>query len=388
MNKLPDSRLIILALLGCVMLLPCLGRAESVRAYVNSGNQAYAAGDYEKALADYTAALQREPDSPYVLFNRGNTLYTLGKYNEALDEYEKALAAQPDEILTAKSKYNMGNARFRQAEEVLQTDAAQALQYIAESESYYRQALERAPQMTEAAKNIEIARLKAGWIKQMLQAQQQGKSQQERSQQETGQQQQDDQAGALGDLAREQQAQVEQSARAAQDKASQDAAENRQQGEELAAAQQATRQKTQQLTEELSGSGEQSATAVKKLEKAAAQQQTAEKNLAQGEFAEANKAQQDALQNMREALAAMQSSKERQEAQDSTAAQQSQQQGDTDQQQQMLDHQQQAPQDMVRPREAMAPDKTAHDILEQEKRNQQLRRKGGQGGMTGVEKDW
>lgn len=60
-----------------------LNPIDSWNDYVNRGNAWSAAGDYEKALADYEAALQVKPNYNNALFNRGIVYERLGKKDKA-----------------------------------------------------------------------------------------------------------------------------------------------------------------------------------------------------------------------------------------------------------------------------------------------------------------
>jgi tetratricopeptide (TPR) repeat protein len=61
------------------------------------GNAFYIAGGFEKALAEYNAALAVRPDDPDTLNNRGAALIHLGRYEEALVDCSRALELRPDD---------------------------------------------------------------------------------------------------------------------------------------------------------------------------------------------------------------------------------------------------------------------------------------------------
>lgn len=49
----------------------------------------------EKALADFTNALELEPDYAFAYHGRGRCLTDLGRYREAVEEYTKAIERMP-----------------------------------------------------------------------------------------------------------------------------------------------------------------------------------------------------------------------------------------------------------------------------------------------------
>jgi len=63
------------------------------------GEAAYRSGDYEDALASFSASNNPQGD-----YNRGNTLAQLGRYKEAIAAYDKALATTPDLADAAHNK--------------------------------------------------------------------------------------------------------------------------------------------------------------------------------------------------------------------------------------------------------------------------------------------
>jgi tetratricopeptide (TPR) repeat protein len=68
---------------------PMHSRAFYNRAFCHDRVQAY-----QKALADYSAALAIEP-SPTAYHNRGTVFEQLGKEKEALQDYAAAILAEP-----------------------------------------------------------------------------------------------------------------------------------------------------------------------------------------------------------------------------------------------------------------------------------------------------
>ena len=62
--------------------------------YLDQGNQAYEAGEYAVALAQYDSALAQSP-SPEAFYNRGNAYFKLGQTGRALADYRRARVLAP-----------------------------------------------------------------------------------------------------------------------------------------------------------------------------------------------------------------------------------------------------------------------------------------------------
>jgi tetratricopeptide (TPR) repeat protein len=61
----------------------------------HAGSKHFEDGEYREALAQYDAALEQEPDAPYLLRARARTLMQLGRNEEALREYNRAIDLLP-----------------------------------------------------------------------------------------------------------------------------------------------------------------------------------------------------------------------------------------------------------------------------------------------------
>ncbi|MEN2370608.1 tetratricopeptide repeat protein, partial [Leuconostoc lactis] len=76
-------------------------------AYYNRGTSFFALKDYEKAIADYSKAIELQPDYASAYNNRGNSFSALKDYEKAIADYSKAIELQPDD---ARAYYNRGNS--------------------------------------------------------------------------------------------------------------------------------------------------------------------------------------------------------------------------------------------------------------------------------------
>jgi len=72
--------------------------------------------DYEKAIADYTAALAIKPATPEILCARGHAHRRKGDYERAIEDYTVALGVKPDYRDALNSRgivhYRMGNHKM------------------------------------------------------------------------------------------------------------------------------------------------------------------------------------------------------------------------------------------------------------------------------------
>jgi tetratricopeptide (TPR) repeat protein len=104
---------VIKALLAFVLVLQSFARADDFA----DANQAYAAGNYERAVTGYKKVLQHG-DFANAWFNCGNALFRQEKLGQAALAYERALLAQPSHPEAAanlKFVRNKTNARVGEA---------------------------------------------------------------------------------------------------------------------------------------------------------------------------------------------------------------------------------------------------------------------------------
>ncbi len=153
------SRACILPVLFLVIASSHAVLAESVEKLVAKGNKKFAGEDYDGAMKFYEEASVKAPESPIVFFNMGDVLFMKGRYDEAREKFQEAAEKTKDLHLEALSWYNMGNCAFKQAERQMDGDLRKALDYYRESIQFYQTALEKDPELKEAAYNLEIARL-------------------------------------------------------------------------------------------------------------------------------------------------------------------------------------------------------------------------------------
>lgn len=140
------------------LLSPAAVKAESARGLVAAGNRAYAEGKFDAALALYERAREKAPDSAQILFNRGAALYKQGDYEAAMSAFEQATLVAEDPAFKARSHYNFGDSAFYAGAQVRDLDPRRALSLLKNSVTHFQEAKRLDPQLTDAARNIEVAR--------------------------------------------------------------------------------------------------------------------------------------------------------------------------------------------------------------------------------------
>lgn len=148
-------RLRAMAMLLVLAASPALAEDESADDLVAAGNALYAAGDYAAATEKYAAALRQQPDAATIHFDLGDAYYQRRLYAEALRHYEKALqTAKPG--LEARLRYNLGNVKYQQALEALNT-LQDALTPARAAMAYYRDSLELDSSRADTRYNLEMS---------------------------------------------------------------------------------------------------------------------------------------------------------------------------------------------------------------------------------------
>ncbi len=149
----------LIAVSCCILVFSRPLIAQSPGRLVKKGNGSFDEGDFDKAVEYYEKASVKAPESPIIAFNMGNAFFREEDFGMAREYYEEAALQTKDLILEAKAWYNLGNTAFREAERQLDSDFEKALEFYEESVNYYETALEKNPELHDAAHNIEITRL-------------------------------------------------------------------------------------------------------------------------------------------------------------------------------------------------------------------------------------
>lgn len=357
--------------------------ADSPADLVSKGNAAYLSGKYDEAISAYDEASVEAPESPYIYFNRGAALYKKGDYSGATEAFEKAALKSRDPQLEAKSKFNLGNCAFREAERQQDSDLKKALEACSKSIRHYQESLELDPGSNEAAENIEVVRLMMKTILDEINKQKEAAKQQ---------QQMVDQLKALIEkqqnaLDRNRKIEDERSRKG-------DSNDLREKIQDLARDQNDLQVETEDLAKKMPKTNSQNAPAAenpaeKHLKNASKEQKAASGNLEQNHMSAAGNNQEKALKELKDALASLEKDQG-----GGGQKQQQQQEGEQQAKQQQASPSGESPpsQDKKRQEEdqsavAQLPD-DAHDILDEEKENQKQRRMRNATGYRDVDKDW
>lgn len=135
-----------LALLAIVLLAPS-ARADAL------GD--YQAGNYDKAMQEFSERLKSSPDSVKLQYNAGAAAYKTGDYGKAVEHFTKAILAE-DNKLREEALYNLGNSLVRRGEvakgnEEKKADWKNAIQH-------YTEALKVDPKDKQAEENRDIVK--------------------------------------------------------------------------------------------------------------------------------------------------------------------------------------------------------------------------------------
>jgi tetratricopeptide (TPR) repeat protein len=83
--------------LALIVTIGCATTAveKTKEAYLDRGNAYYGKGQFDKAIADSTKALELNPRDAKAYTNRGNAYYDKGQHDEAIADYTKAIELNP-----------------------------------------------------------------------------------------------------------------------------------------------------------------------------------------------------------------------------------------------------------------------------------------------------
>ncbi len=359
------------ALIAAALLsFPSGARAASVRSLVNEGNEAYRQEAYEKAIAAYDRAAEQDPDSAYAALNRGNALYRSENFSESVEAYEQAVQRSLDRgrtDLEAGGRYNLGNALYRQGEQLAERNPQAAIDLLGKAARSYKDALRLDRGLTNAAHNVEIARRLMRQLRRKAEQQQQQQGGEQN--QEPGREQKSD----LQKAADRQKELAEQSKQLDEDRQrnrdSESEQRRQQQAERLAEQQQDLREQTEQMARDADPQTKQH------LDNAAERQRQAREELEQNQPKQAEEQQRAAAEELQQAADGQRNREQ--------AGEQSGQQAEQRRQPPAQPSGQQR-----QPRNSAKQAMTAADILDKEKRDKRARQALLRARIAPVEKDW
>ena len=89
---------------AAVVLSTQAAHAQSAGEFFNRGNAKYRLRDYQGAIADYTKAIQIDPQDAFSYVNRGNAKKGLGDHQGAIADYSKAIEINPQDAFAYKNR--------------------------------------------------------------------------------------------------------------------------------------------------------------------------------------------------------------------------------------------------------------------------------------------
>jgi tetratricopeptide (TPR) repeat protein len=101
------KRLILIALALFISACAAPKKEKDAEAYYNRGVAWQKKGDYDRAITDYTKAIEINPGDALAYYNRGNAYQGKGQYERAISDYNKAIELNPK---FAEAYVNLGGA--------------------------------------------------------------------------------------------------------------------------------------------------------------------------------------------------------------------------------------------------------------------------------------
>jgi tetratricopeptide (TPR) repeat protein len=128
-----------------------LSDQERAGVLVDRGNSYNKTGQTDRAITDFSQAIQLNPSSSVAYNNRGNALKTKGRYDEALTDFSRALALAPMNTMIYNNRANTYKAMGKYDQAVVELDKAVELQPSNAITYYNRACLESVRKNTTAA---------------------------------------------------------------------------------------------------------------------------------------------------------------------------------------------------------------------------------------------
>lgn len=345
---------------------------------VSKGNREFTEGDYTEAIDFYEKASVEKPESPVIHFNKGGALYKSGDYAGASDEFRAAAGKTKDLKLEAKAWYNLGNCSFMDGRRQTDSDMEKALESYRESVSLYQAALEKDSTLTDAAVNMEVARLV---IKDLL-----DRIKKRQEQMEKQREKMKEVVDSLVSAARDQGEAIQRGREVSEDKEA-GSSGWREASRELGEKQDDISERTGEAADKLKEiAGDNPPDRLKEagahIDSSLAAQDEAASDINRLRPEDATGDQERSLEQIKKAIEALT---------DNKGGQQNQQQKSGGEQQQKGEEGQEKPENQQKRQEEEAGQKkneTAYDILAQEKENRDKRNKEARSGYRRVDKDW
>jgi tetratricopeptide (TPR) repeat protein len=97
MIRIPQAVVALSVAVAVLLGLVACGDSSSVEEHFQQGNEYAQAGEFEKAITEFEAVLQIDPDNVSAMSNLGVVYYNLGRLDEAIQQYQEAIARAPDD---------------------------------------------------------------------------------------------------------------------------------------------------------------------------------------------------------------------------------------------------------------------------------------------------
>lgn len=157
-RRSPTTRPASAALLLFAVLSAFLTLApSSTHASPRAAESAYRAGDFEKAIALWSAAIQENPDNARLHYNLGNAYYSHANFPAAIDAYQKALPLAGIS-LQAHIFYNLANAEYNLGQKTIGEAPARTRDLWEDALQNYANSLALSPQAEDAARNQQLVK--------------------------------------------------------------------------------------------------------------------------------------------------------------------------------------------------------------------------------------
>lgn len=364
--------------ISVIIIFCSMAYADSPADLVDMGNKSWVAGDYEDALKKYNEATVDDPESPYIYFNKGTAFYKKGNYSDAVYAFEKAALKSKDPLMESKSRFNLGNCAFREAERQMDSDLKKSLEYCEKSITHFHDALKLDPELNEAAENIEIVRLVMKNILDEINKREQEAKEREKAAREN--------AEKIQEIIKRQEEALKKNRRISESNLKPE--ELKQNLNQLANEQNDITGDTKDLAEKIKQQSSQQGQggevpALKHLSNAIKEQASAEGNLRKPHPDKAENNQEKAIKELKEALKPPEQDQDSQQKQQDQKGQQNKQENEQSQKNESSKQQEKKEQAAVQ--NAV---EDPQDILDEEKENKERRRIMPTGGHREVEKDW
>ena len=354
--------------------------ADSPSSLVKKGNRSLDKGELDRAIESYERASIDAPESPVISLNMGNAHFLKGEWIAAREHFERATLRAEDLSLEAEAWYNLGNTAFRQAERQEDSDLEKSLEHYEEAVRFFQTALEKNPELEDAAFNLEVTRLTIKDLLDRINKQREMMEEQREKMQEV--------VDSLRSLARREE-------RAAKESGDLDSMANRGSSwekrlGEVSGGQQEISSDTDAAREKLIGlfpEGQHPQPVEKALshiDSSLTDQSDALNDLSRKEPGAAADEQEGARGQLEKAIEAL--TEEQQSPEQQKQQEQQEQQGDRQQDKQNQSQEEQPPQEQSEKGEKR--DETARNIIEEEKENKKRRQEEAARGYKKVDKDW